>query len=322
MTGVFKIKKDQRRKSGTRITEYGDEKILLEGDCYKPATAASPFYRGKLERFKVENLSGIHFLLCPGSPVHISGCSLTILTGRSSDFQVTPLNSGDIQEINLQPSSEKTLRFCMVRRETKLACGMKEYQADVYCLDVGQGEQERLIMILRTSTGLQVSRIRSKDNDQGDHEAPEMKKKNLQVDNRRHKENDQKRLRDPKRDKDTVQQDLETAEMIKEDADVEILSPLVVGKIYSDRERVTADNWSAWLESRHQFKREGPIFLSFTRTRGGPAVLEMKEELRRLVKSQTISSDAVILTMSGSHGTREGLSALTDTSLGRDQQQQ
>ena len=137
MTGVFKIKKDQRRKSGTRITEYGDEKILLEGDCYKPGIAGSPFYGGKLER-----------------------------------------------------------------------------------------------------------------------------------------------------------------------------------------EKVTADNWSAWLESRHQFKREGPIFLSFTRTRGGPAVLEMKEELRRLVKSQTISSDAVILTMSGSHGTREGLSALTDTSLGRDQQQQ
>ena len=105
MTGVFKIKKDQRRKSGTRITEYGDEKILLEGDCYKPGLAASPFYGGKLER-----------------------------------------------------------------------------------------------------------------------------------------------------------------------------------------EKVTADNWSAWLESRHQFKREGPIFLSFTRTTAEPTVMELREELERLVRENIIRS--------------------------------
>ena len=105
MSGVFKIKKNQRWKGGTRITEYGDEKILLEGDCYKPGLAASPFYGGKLER-----------------------------------------------------------------------------------------------------------------------------------------------------------------------------------------ERVRADNWSAWLESRHQFKREGPIFLSFTRTRGGTAVTELREELERLVGENIIRS--------------------------------
>ena len=64
MKGVFKIKKKQRKKVGARITEYGDEKIILEGDCYKPATAASPFYRGKFESFRVENLSGIHSILC------------------------------------------------------------------------------------------------------------------------------------------------------------------------------------------------------------------------------------------------------------------
>ena len=103
MSGVFKIKKNQRRKGGTRITEYGDEKILLEGDCYKPGIAASPFYGGNLER-----------------------------------------------------------------------------------------------------------------------------------------------------------------------------------------QKVTADNWSAWLESRHLFKREGPIFLSFTRTTAEPTVMELREELERLVRENII----------------------------------
>ena len=59
---------------------------------------------------------------------------------------------------------------------------------------------------------------------------------------------------------------------------------------YSDRERVRADNWSAWLESRHQFKREGPIFLSFTRIRGEAAVTELREELERLVGENIIRS--------------------------------
>ena len=62
--GVFKINKNQKKKSGARITEYGDEKIILEGDCFKAATAASPFYPGTFESFRVENLSGIHSLLC------------------------------------------------------------------------------------------------------------------------------------------------------------------------------------------------------------------------------------------------------------------
>ena len=107
-------------------------------------------------------------------------------------------------------------------------------------------------------------------------------------------------------------------------------SPFYGGKL--EREKVTADNWSAWLESRHQFKREGPIFLSFTRTRGGTAVTELREELERLVEENIIGSvhvksiqfikkyifspDATILILSGSHGTKEGVSALTNTSLG------
>ena len=53
MKGVFKLKKNQRRTSGKRINHYGDEKIIREGDFYKPGIAASPFYGGKLEREKV-----------------------------------------------------------------------------------------------------------------------------------------------------------------------------------------------------------------------------------------------------------------------------
>ena len=169
---------------------------------------------------------------------------------------MTSVNSGEIQEINLQPTSEKTFKFCLVRRETELGDEKKEYQADVYSLDVGQAEQERLVKILMTSTGLQVALIGGKDNDLKDLEAPEM---------------------------------------TNEEADVEILSPLVADKIYSDREKVTADNWSAWLESRHQFKREGPIFLSFSRTSAGPTETELREELERLVRENIIRSVQFIL---------------------------
>ena len=171
---------------------------------------------------------------------HILGSSLNILTGRSSNFQVTSVNSGEIQEINLQSNSEKTYKFCQVQRENEVAGEKKEYQADVYSLDVGQAEQERRVEIVRTPAGLQVARIRG------------------------------------------------------EDADVEVLSPVVVGKIYSERERVTAENWSAWLESRHQFKREGPIFLSFTRTRGRATLMELREELEGLVRGNIIRSSTVI----------------------------
>ena len=172
---------------------------------------------------------------------------------------MTPVNSGEIQDINLQPTSEKSFKFCLVRRETELGDEKKEYQADVYSLDVGQAEQERLVKIMRTTAGLQVTLIGGKDHNQEDFETPE-------------KTND--------------------------DADVKILSPLVAGKIYSDREKVTADNWSAWLESRHQFKREGPIFLSFTRTSAEPTVMELREELERLVRENIIRSVHFILVKS------------------------
>ena len=70
-------------------------------------------------------------------------------------------------------------------------------------------------------------------------------------------------------------------------------SPFYGGKL--EREKVTADNWSAWLESRHQFKREGPIFLSFTRTSAGPTETELREELERLVRENIIRSVQFIL---------------------------
>ena len=68
-------------------------------------------------------------------------------------------------------------------------------------------------------------------------------------------------------------------------------SPFYGGKL--EREEVTAENWSAWLESRHQFKREGPIFLSFTRTIGEVTLVELREELERLVRGKNIRSSSV-----------------------------
>ena len=70
-------------------------------------------------------------------------------------------------------------------------------------------------------------------------------------------------------------------------------SPFYGGKL--EREEVTAENWSAWLESRHQFKREGPIFLSFSRTSAGPTETELREELERLVRENIIRSVQFIL---------------------------
>ena len=174
-----------------------------------------------------------------GNAIFSAGSSLNILTGRSSNFQVTSVNSGEIQEINLPSNSERTYKFCLVRRETGVGGEKKEYQGDVYSLDVGQAEQERRVEIVRTPAGVQVAWIRGKE------------------------------------------------------ADLEVLSPVVEGKIYSERERVTGKNWSAWLESRHQFKREGPIFLSFTRTRGGATVTELREELERSVRENIIRSSSV-----------------------------
>ena len=56
----------------------------------------------------------------------------------------------------------------------------------------------------------------------------------------------------------------------------------------TETERVTAHNWKVWVESRHQFKREGPIFLSYTRTRGDVTVTELREELETLVRDGII----------------------------------
>ena len=56
----------------------------------------------------------------------------------------------------------------------------------------------------------------------------------------------------------------------------------------TETERVTAHNWKVWVESRHQFKREGPIFLSYTKTRGDVTVTELREELESLRRDRII----------------------------------
>ena len=60
MKGVFKIKKNQKKTSGRRINEYGDEKIIREGDFYKPSQRGSPFYNGESVPVKFLNSSGIN----------------------------------------------------------------------------------------------------------------------------------------------------------------------------------------------------------------------------------------------------------------------
>ena len=56
--GVFKTGKNFKKKDGVAIQSYGDEKIVLEGDCYKPSLRGSPFYKEESVPVKFFNSSG------------------------------------------------------------------------------------------------------------------------------------------------------------------------------------------------------------------------------------------------------------------------
>ena len=58
--GVFKIRKNYKKKKGIAIRSYGDEKLVLEGDFYKPSLTGSPFYNGESVPVKFLNSSGIN----------------------------------------------------------------------------------------------------------------------------------------------------------------------------------------------------------------------------------------------------------------------
>ena len=58
--GVSKIRKNYKNKKGVAIRSYGDEKLVLGGDFYKPSLRGSPFYNGESVPVKFLNSSGIN----------------------------------------------------------------------------------------------------------------------------------------------------------------------------------------------------------------------------------------------------------------------
>jgi len=59
---------------------------------------------------------------------------------------------------------------------------------------------------------------------------------------------------------------------------------------------------------------EGPIFLSVKPVRGKPMMNELKENIQKMRNENVLRHDAKILILSGSHGTEDGKSGLTDKS--------
>ena len=57
--GVFKIRKNYKKKKGVAIRSYGDEKLVLKGDFYKSSLRGSPFYNGESYPVRFLNSSGI-----------------------------------------------------------------------------------------------------------------------------------------------------------------------------------------------------------------------------------------------------------------------
>ena len=57
-SGVFEIRKGQKRKLSLRIESFGDEKLVLEGDFYKPSKKGSPFHGGESFSLRFRNTSG------------------------------------------------------------------------------------------------------------------------------------------------------------------------------------------------------------------------------------------------------------------------
>ena len=58
--GVFKIGKNFKKKEGKAIQSFGDEKLVVEGDFYKPSLRGSPFYNGDSLPVRFINSSGIN----------------------------------------------------------------------------------------------------------------------------------------------------------------------------------------------------------------------------------------------------------------------
>ena len=69
--------------------------------------------------------------------------------------------------------------------------------------------------------------------------------------------------------------------------ETEILRPEYEA-MYRESDRDSDLNWTKWLENRHLYKSEGPIFLSDQTVTGGKTVRELGEQLRVLVEKEII----------------------------------
>ena len=52
------FEREEGLRNRRKISSYGDEKKMLEGDFYKPEKPASPFYSSKSFIVKIENMTG------------------------------------------------------------------------------------------------------------------------------------------------------------------------------------------------------------------------------------------------------------------------
>ena len=82
-----------------------------------------------------------------------------------------------------------------------------------------------------------------------------------------------------------TQSGLEVVKMMNRET--EILRPEYKA-VYKESERDSDLNWSKWLENRHLYKSEGPVFLSDQRVTGGDTMVQLREQLRVLLKEEII----------------------------------
>ena len=82
-----------------------------------------------------------------------------------------------------------------------------------------------------------------------------------------------------------TQSGLEVVKMMNRET--EILRPEYKA-MYRESDRDSDLNWSKWLENRQLYKSEGPVFLSDHRVTGGDTMVQLREQLRVLVKEEII----------------------------------
>ena len=83
-----------------------------------------------------------------------------------------------------------------------------------------------------------------------------------------------------------TQSGLEVVKMMNRET--EILRPEYKTLVYRESDRDSDLNWTKWLENRHLYKSEGPVFLSDHRVTGGNTMVQLREQLKVLVEEEII----------------------------------